>query len=159
VDEARASRRDEQRAHQELLASHQKQLDAASSAHRQEIEQRAAALEAERRIEVIRALRRVATDLLDLADCARQETIEPPATLSELTPIPLTRIPGLLAALRTSVQSVEALGGPRLSVVTRITDQGYNVGLPSMQFVGEAFDGLREVEDAMRRLGSEPPEP
>jgi hypothetical protein len=86
VDEARAGREAERKAHEDVLASHRAQLDALTAAHREEMAQRAQALEAERDLEVVRRLDRLARALLDLADCARDEAINPPARLSDISP-------------------------------------------------------------------------
>lgn len=122
-----------------------------ATAHQEELAQRARALEAERQLEVVRRLDRLARALLYLADCAREEAINPPTRLSEVSPIPLTRIPGLLAALRAAAAAVLACGGPDLPKVRRIADQGYHGGTSPMYLVGEAFTALQEVEDALRR--------
>jgi len=111
--------------------------------------QRAQALAAERQLEVARRLDGIADALLNLADCAREEAISPPARLSDVSPIPLTRLPGLLAALRAATGSLQAIGGPELPNVSRIAAQGYSVGTPPMHFVGEASTGLQEVEAAI----------
>ena len=149
VDEARTGREDDRRAHDEVLASQRAQLDAVTAAHREEMAQRAQALDAERQLEVVRRLDRLARALLDLADWARDEAINPPARLSDVSPIPLTRIPGLLAALRAAAATLLAIGGPDLPNVRRVADQGYHGGMSPMHFVGEAFTGLQEVEDAL----------
>jgi hypothetical protein len=159
VDEARASRKEDQQAHEQVLASHRAQLDASSAAHREEMAQRAEALAAERQLDVVRRLDGIADALLNLADCAREETISPPARLTDASPIPLTCIPGLLAALRAAAGSLHAIGGPELPNVSRIAAEGYGVGTPPIHFVGEAFTGLQEVEAAIAAhvLGPETP--
>jgi hypothetical protein len=152
VDEARASRRDGERGLAELLARQQTQLEAMSTAHHEEMTQRAESLAAERELEVIRQLQRIAGMLQDLADCARDESVNPPRLVSEISPIPLTRIPGLLARLQTAVESLRALAGPNLPGVLGTAEYGYNVGTPAIHFVGEAIAGLREVESAISAM-------
>jgi hypothetical protein len=111
--------------------------------------QRAHALGAELRLATIQQLQRIAQILLDLADCARDEVINPPPRVSDVSPIPLTRITGFLAALRAAAASLSALDGPELPSVGRVAEEGYRVGVSSMHFVGEAFTGLQEVEAAI----------
>ena len=147
----------EQRAHKELLAGVRQQIEASASAHEHQMAQRAQAAAAERHVAIIRQLQHVSGLLLELADCARAETVTPPAMVSEVSPFPLTRIPGVLAGLRSSVAMVRALGGPELRETHRIAQQGHNVGSLPMTFVGEAFTGLREVEGAIAGAASPPP--
>jgi hypothetical protein len=149
VDEARASRREANDAHEHLLASHRQQLEASSAAHREEMAQRAQALASERKLEVLRQLQQIASVLVNLADGARDEAINPPARLSEISPIPLTCITGILAALRATTASLDALRGPDLPQVRRVASQSFSPGTPPMHFVGEAFMALSEVENAI----------
>jgi hypothetical protein len=194
VDEARRARTAQQEAHEELLASHQRQLDAAAGAHRDEMTERARALAAEqsaheellagdrqqleastraheaemtqraqaaaaeRDVAVIRQLQHLSGVLLALADCARDEAVTPPTLISEVSPFPLTRIPGILAGMRSGVAMVRALGGPELPETHRIAQQGHTVGSAPMRFVGEAFAGLQEVEGAIARRAAAAPD-
>jgi hypothetical protein len=184
VYEARTARREDQRAHQELLTSHQAQLEVTAAAHRDavaqhvqarsadqellashreqlnattlahqdEARQRAEAFEADRRLAVVRQLQHLATSLLALADCARDETITPPEPLSEISVAPLTRIPGLLATLLVAVGALRALDGPDIPLTDQLAHQRCSPGGSKLFFVGDAVSGLEEIALAMSTI-------
>lgn len=110
------------------------------------------AMGAERRLQQALQLERVAALLRELSDVARDEQLHPPAALSEIQPIPLSRLPSVLARLRVAVRTFDLLGGPDLPAAREVAEAGQTLGTQPIALVGTAMTALHEVVEVQRRF-------
>jgi hypothetical protein len=110
------------------------------------------AMASEHRLQQTLQLERVASLLRELSDVARGEQLDPPAALSELQPIPLSRLPSVLARLRVAINTLDLLGGPDLAAARQVAEEGHTIGTQPISLVGIAMTALSEVIDAQRRM-------
>lgn len=158
VADARQGRREAAAQHEAVLAEQQRTAAAAEAAQE---ETRRAAMDARaayedertaaaRTLAMQQTLRRIdqidrITQLLgSLANIARDEAVTPPPTVG-MQGFPLTRIPTVLAELRTAEALHTALGGANLPNVHELAVNGYALGREPMQFLGRAQAALDEI--------------
>src|SRR4051794_8554176 len=130
VKEAQKGRRETAEQTAELLAEQRREIVRAEAAHQQQV---AVAERAQvQRVLMERALQldRIAALVLHISDIARQEVIEPPPKLSELSPFPLSRLPAARMRLATALVLYEHLGGTPLGGVDHLARGAYAPNLP-----------------------------
>lgn len=158
VFDARSARRESQ-AQQEDLLGEQRRTVAATEIAQQEAHQAAEdarrayererleatrLLAAQERLRRIDQLERISQLLGVLANTARDELLAPPPTLP-FSPLPLTRLPTVLAELRAAVALHSALGGVEIEALRDLAVNPYSAGHEPAVFLGRAQACLEQV--------------
>lgn len=137
-------------------------VETLGTAHREEMAERARALDAELLVPRLAQLERASEVLLELVDVTQAECVAPPYQLEPGKT--LTRVPALLIRLQGAVEILARLGGSELVTVKQLgrsADSGRDL-LPQVR--GVAIDALSEIKTLARkdprlRLPSEPSTP
>jgi hypothetical protein len=146
VGEARAARREASDAHTEEMAEQHRALQASAAAHQEQMRERQRALATEIKLQQLVQLERVAEVLTDLADTARAEAIQPPAT--DQRGRPMTRIPAVRRRLGAAVALLDALGGPPAVVAGKLARQPG--GTPPETALSSAISALELIQSLAR---------
>jgi hypothetical protein len=158
VADAREERREAAERHAAALAEQQRTAAAteaaeeetrhaaaeARDAYEQQRAEAAMTLAMQRTLRRIDQIDRIAQLLGALANLARDEAVTPPPNVG-MPPIALTRIPTILAELRTAVALHAALGGTELSLSQERADNAYGAGTEAMSFLSRAQAALDHV--------------
>lgn len=150
VSEARHARHESHRDHLEETGAQRRLLEASAAAHREEMEDRRSELEAERKLQRLAQLERIAQTVFDVITIAREEHLEPSPKIVEPMPFRAQLISSALARLRVSVAMLEAIGGAHLEEVSKLADMPYGIGNSPMEIVNAGIDALRAIEWALR---------
>lgn len=116
----------------------------AQAAYKDERAAAAQALAMQQTLRRIDQIDRITHLLGSLANIARDEAVTPPPAAG-MQGFPLTRIPTVLAELRTAMALHTSLGGAELPNVHELAVNGYALGREPMQFLGRAQAALDEI--------------
>jgi len=123
-------------------------VETLGTAHREEMAERARALEAELVGRRLAQLERVSEVLLELVDVTQAEYVAPPYQLEPGKT--LTRVPALLIRVQGAVAILAHLGGPELVNAKQLGRSAYRGRDLLPQVRGVAIDALSEIETLAR---------
>lgn len=150
VEDTEAQRRvqqDADAAHAENIAQLRQLQESSAKAHAEEMAERAKALDADRRLQRLAALQRIADAVGELASIAWDESENPP--VSKPMMLPRSRIHMAQQRVGTAVAAYRALGGQPIEAVDRLVERTHMAGSPPDPWFGDAVSALVGVTHAI----------
>lgn len=146
VRQAKDTRKEQSKAHQEEMAQYAELVHATTAAHQREMAERERAFQAELVLQRLAQIGRVMELAGEAADLARADIANPPPPTG-IGNGTWTRVTGALARLEAAAVIYERLGGPQLPPeIKTFSIEGRRMGTSPKLVVGEAMSVLEKLK-------------